>query len=208
MFPNQREGGYSMKRNLWFALGIFLLFAPVLVYGAHWQVDPDHSSFQFKVRHMTVSSVRGDFGKLIQGIVYFDPQDVTSTKAQVVLDAASVSTNHAKRDEHLRGPDFFDVSKYPTITFVSKQVTKVGPDTLRATGDLTLHGVTREVVLDIQGPAPEVKDPSGNFRRGLTATGRINRKDFGMTWNRALDTGGMVIGEEVEISVEIEMTRR
>jgi polyisoprenoid-binding protein YceI len=157
---------------------------------------------------MTVSSVRGDFGKLIQGIVYFDPQDVTSTKAQVVLDAASVSTNHAKRDEHLRGPDFFDVSKYPTITFVSKQVTKVGPDTLRATGDLTLHGVTREVVLDIQGPAPEVKDPSGNFRRGLTATGRINRKDFGMTWNRALDTGGMVIGEEVEISVEIEMTRR
>jgi polyisoprenoid-binding protein YceI len=208
MLVNPMEGGYGMKRNLWFVLGIFVLSTPGLVSGAHWQVDTDHSSFQFKVRHMTVSSVRGDFGKLVQGVIYFDPQDVASTKAQVVLDAASVSTNHAKRDEHLRGPDFFDVSKYPTITFVSKQVTKVGPDTLRAMGDLTLRGVTREVVLDIQGPAPEVKDPSGNLRRGLTATGKINRKDFGMTWNRALDTGGMVIGDEVEISVEIEMVRK
>jgi polyisoprenoid-binding protein YceI len=197
-----------MKRNLWFVLGMLAFFAPGLVYGAHWQVDPDHSSFQFKVRHLTVSSVRGDFGKVIQGIIYFDPQDVGNTKAQVILDAASVSTNHAKRDEHLRGADFFDVSKYPTVTFISKQVTKMGPDILRATGDLTLHGVTREVVLDIQGPAPEVKDPSGNFRRGLTAIGKINRKDFGMNWNRTLDTGGMVIGDEVEISVEIEMIRK
>ena len=208
MFLDQGEGGYRMKRNLWIAVGIFVLAVPGLVYGAHWQVDPDHSSFQFKVRHLTVSSVRGDFGKLIQGVVYFDPEDVSSTKAQVILDVASVSTNHAKRDEHLKGPDFFDVSKYPTITFISKQVSKAGPDTLKATGDLTLHGVTREVVLDIQGPAPEVKDPSGNLRRGLTATGKINRKDFGMTWNRALDTGGMVIGDEVEISVEIEMIRK
>src|SRR5512143_4017807 len=120
-----------MKRNLWFAFGVFLLSAPGLVYGAQWQVDPDHSSFQFKVRHLTVSSVRGDFGKVIQGVVYFDPQDVGSTKAQLVLDAASVSTNHAKRDEHLRGPDFFDVSKYPTITYVSKQVMMAGPDALK-----------------------------------------------------------------------------
>jgi polyisoprenoid-binding protein YceI len=197
-----------MRRDLWLAPALFLLLVPSLVSGAQWQVDPDHSSFQFKVRHLTVSSVRGDFGKLIQGTVYFDPQDVGSTRAQVVLDAASVSTNHAKRDEHLRGPDFFDVTRYPTITFASKQVTKAGPDLLRATGDLTLHGVTREVVLEIQGPAPEVRDASGNYRRGLTASGKINRKDFGMTWNRALDSGGMVVGDEVEISVEIEMIRK
>jgi polyisoprenoid-binding protein YceI len=197
-----------MKRSVWFALGIFLWSTPGLVFGTDWQVDPDHSSFQFKVRHMTVSSVRGDFGKLIKGTISLDPQDASNTKAEVTLDVASVSTNHAKRDEHLRGPDFFDVAKYPTITFASKQATKVGPDTLRATGDLTIRGVTREVVLEVQGPGPEVKDPGGTFRRGLTATAKINRKDFGMTWNRALDTGGMIVGDEVEISVEIEMVRK
>jgi len=150
----------------------------------------------------------GYFSKIIKGTLSFDDQDIPNTKAEVVLDAASINTGHAKRDEHLRGPDFFDVTRYPTISFVSKQVTKDGADRMRATGDLTIRGVTREVVMEVQGPAAEIKDPWGNFRRGLTATTKINRKDFGMSWNKTLDTGGVVVSEEVDISVEIEMIKK
>ncbi len=197
-----------MKRNLLIMFAILLLGIPVLALGADWQIDPGHSSFQFKVRHMMVSNVRGDFGKIITGMLNLVDQNVSNTKAEVVIDAASINTGHAKRDEHLRSADFFDVARYPTVTFVSKQVTRNGPDRLRATGDLTIHGITREIILDVQGPTPEVKDPGGTFRRGLTATTKINRKDFGLTWNRVLDAGGMVVGDEVEISVEVEMIRK
>ena len=143
-----------------------------------------------------------------KGTVTIDDQDVTRLKVDVVIDAASINTGHAKRDDHLRGPDFFDVAKYPEITFVSKKVTKVDADRLKVTGDLTIHGVTREIMMDVEGPTPEVKDPSGNFRRGATATGKINRKDFGLTWNRVLDTGGVVVGEEVTMYVEVELIKK
>ena len=197
-----------MKRNLLIGVIMLLLAAPALASGATWQIDPGHSSFQFKIRHMMVSNVRGDFGKITKGVIFLDDREVSNIKAEVIIEAASINTGHAKRDEHLRGPDFFDVTRYPTITFVSKQVTRIDSDKLRATGELTIHGITREIILDVYGLTPEIKDPGGTFRRGVTATSKINRKDFGLTWNRVLDTGGVVVGDEVEISVEIEMLRK
>ena len=199
--------GIKMKRSIYsFILTLFLTI-PVLSQASDYQIDPDHSSFQFKVRHLMVSNVKGDFTKT-KGTVTMDDQDVSNLKVDLTIETASVNTSHAKRDEHLRNPDFFDVAKYPTITFVSKRVTKAGADKLKVTGDLTLHGVTREVTLDVEGPTPQVKDPWGKFRRGATATGKINRKDFGLTWNRALETGGVVVGEDVDIYVEVELIKQ
>jgi len=180
---------------------------PVSSHAATWQIDPDHSSFQFKVRHLMVSNVKGDFTKS-KGVVTIDDKDITNLKVEVTIDAASVNTDNAKREEHLRSGDFFDVAKYPTITFVSKKVIKDGPDRLKVIGDLTIHGITKEITVDVEGPTPEVKDPWGGFRRGATATTRINRKDFGLTWNRALETGGVVVGDEVNIYVEVELVKK
>jgi polyisoprenoid-binding protein YceI len=126
---------------------------------------------------------------------------------EVTIDTNSINTNVTKRDEHLRSADFFDVAKFPTMTFVSKKVAKAGQERLKVTGDLTLHGVTREVVLDVEGPSSESKDLYGNIRRGATATTKINRKDFGLVWNKALETGGVAVGEEVTITLEIEMIK-
>jgi polyisoprenoid-binding protein YceI len=196
-----------MKRYIVPMIALFVLAIPVLTYTATWQMDPDHSSFQFKIRHLTVSNVKGDFNKS-RGVVTIDDQNITNLKVEVFIDAASVNTGHAQRDEHLRGPDFFDVTKYPTITFVSKKVIKADTDRLKVVGDLTIHGVTREITVDVEGPTPEVKDPWGNFRRGATATTKINRRDFGLTWNKVLDTGGLVVGEEVNIYVEVELVRK
>jgi len=187
---------------------VLLPFAfPFLSYGATWQVDPSHSSFEFKIRHLTVSNVKGNFTKPT-GTVTIDDQDITRLKVDVVIEAASINTGHAKRDEHLRNEDFFDVSKHPNIIFVSKKVTRLGPERLNVTGDLTIRGVTREITMDVEGPTPEVKDPSGTLRRGATATGKINRKDFGLTWNRVLDTGGLVVGDEVTLYVEVELIKK
>ncbi len=197
-----------MKRYLPFIILFMLFFTlPVLSHAATWQIDPDHSSFQFKVRHLMVSNVKGDFTKS-KGVVTIDDKDVSNLKIELTIDAASVSTDHAKRDEHLRGPDFFDVAKYPTITFVSKKVIKDGPDRLKVIGDLTIHGITKEITVDVEGPTPEVKDPWGGFRRGATATTKINRKDFGLTWNRALETGGVVVGDDVNIYIEVELVKK
>jgi len=196
-----------MKRYIVPMIALFVLAIPVLTYTATWQMDPDHSSFQFKIRHLTVSNVKGDFNKS-RGVVTIDDQNITNLKVEVFIDAASVNTGHAQRDEHLRGPDFFDVTKYPTITFVSRKVIKADTDRLKVVGDLTIHGVTREITVDVEGPTPEVKDPWGNFRRGATATTKINRRDFGLTWNKVLDTGGLVVGEEVNIYVEVELVRK
>jgi polyisoprenoid-binding protein YceI len=196
-----------MKRFI-FLIVLTLFFAfPVLSQAATWQIDPDHSSFQFKVRHLMVSNVKGDFTK-VKGAVTMDDKDISNLNVELTIDAASVNTGHAQRDEHLRASDFFDVAKYPTITFVSKKVVKDGPDRLKVTGDLTIHGVTREVTVNVEGPTQEIKDPRGNFRRGAAGTSRINRKDFGLIWNRALETGGVVVGEDVDIFVEIELIKK
>jgi polyisoprenoid-binding protein YceI len=184
-----------------------LLIIPFSAYGFTYQIDPDHSSFQFKVRHLTVSNVKGDFSRA-KGFVILDDQNITDLKVELTIDASSVHTGHAKRDEHLRGADFFDVAKFPHITFVSKRVTKTDGNRLRVVGNLTIRGVTKEVTVDVEGPTPEIKDPWGGFRRGATGTTRINRKDFGILWNRVLDTGGVVVGDEVDIYIEIELVRK
>jgi polyisoprenoid-binding protein YceI len=197
----------TMKYCITLLLACLVLAVPVFTHAATWQIDPDHSSFQFKIRHLTVSNVKGDFGKA-KGTVTTDDQDITKLTVEVTIDAASINTGHAKRDEHLRGPDFFNVTQYPTITFVSKKVIKANGNRLKVIGNLTIHGMTKEITVDVEGPTPDVKDPWGNFRRGATATVNINRRDFGLKWNKVLDSGGLVVGEEVNIYVEVELVRK
>lgn len=182
-----------------------LLALPVLAQAATYNIDPEHSNTGFKVRHLMVSNVKGSFGK-VQGTVVIDDKDITKSTVNVSIDTASIDTGVAKRDNHLRSPDFFDVAKYPTMTFVSTKVAKNGSG-LKVSGNLTLHGVTRPVVLDVEGPSAESKDPWGNFRRGASATAKIDRKDFGLVWNKALETGGVAVGDEVHIMIEVEMIK-
>lgn len=185
---------------------IVVLSLPTLAYATIWNIDPDHTNVGFKVRHLMISNIRGSFEKHT-GVVDINGKDITKSKVQVSIDTASINTNVQKRDEHLRSADFFDVAKFPTMTFVSKKVAKAGKGKLKVTGDLTLHGVTKEVVLDVEGPSRESKDPYGNIRSGAVASTKINRKDFGLVWNTALETGGVAVGEEVTINLEIEMIK-
>ena len=196
-----------MRRPVLLAAAVLCLVAPGLLHAAPWEFDPDHTGVHFKVRHLMVSSVRGEFEKVTGKIVY-DEADVTKSAADITIDTASISTRLAKRDEHLRGPDFLDVAKYPVITFKSKRVEKTGIGTLKMTGDLTIRGVTKEVVLTVEGPTPAIKDPWGNRRVGGQATAKIHRKDFGLVWNEALETGGVVVGDEVEITIDMEIYRK
>lgn len=196
-----------MRRRMLLAATVLCLFAPGLLHAAPWELDPDHTGVHFKVRHLMVSSIRGEFEK-VTGKVVYDEADVTKSTADVTIETASINTRVAKRDEHLRSPDFLDVSKYPAITFRSKRVEKGGNGTLKMTGDLTIRGKTKEVVLTVEGPTPTVKDPWGNRRVGGQATTKINRKDFGLVWNAALETGGVVVGDEVEITVDVEIYRK
>jgi polyisoprenoid-binding protein YceI len=195
-----------MKRLLASISTIIVLALPVLASDTTWNIDPDHSNVGFKVRHLMVSNVKGSFEKH-SGVVDINDKDITKSIVEVTIDTTSINTNVQKRDEHLRSAEFFDVAKYPTMTFVSKKVAKAGKDKLKVTGDLTLHGITKEVVLNVEGPTRESKDPWGNIRRGATASTKINRKDFGLTWNKALETGGVAVGEEIIISLEIEMIK-
>ncbi|MCS7041247.1 MAG: YceI family protein [Bryobacteraceae bacterium] len=183
---------------------LMLAAAPALL-AQKYTIDASHSKAQFAVRHMMVSTVRGEFSKM-QGWVEYDEKKPEAIRIEATIDAASINTGEPKRDEHLKSPDFFDVAKFPSITFRSKSAKKT-PNGLAVTGDLTMHGVTREVVLNVEGPSPEVRDPWGNYRRGATATTKINRKDFGLTWNALLETGGVAVGEEVSITIDVEAVR-
>lgn len=195
-----------MKRIIASISAVLLLALPILASAATWNIDPDHSNIGFKVRHLMVSNVKGSFEKH-SGTIDINDKDITKSKVEVTIDTNSINTNVQKRDEHLRSADFLDVAKFPAMTFVSKKVAKAGKDRLKVTGDLTLHGVTKEVVLDVEPLSKESKDPWGNLRRGTTATTKINRKDFGLVWNKALETGGVAVGEEVLITLEIEMIK-
>lgn len=195
-----------MKRIIATISAVVLLALPVFASASTWKIDPEHSNIGFKVRHLMVSYVKGSFDKH-SGVIEIDDRDLTKSKVDVSIDTRSINTNVQKRDEHLRSPDFFDVAKYPVMTFVSKKVVKAGKERLKVTGNLTLHGVTREVVLDVEGPSKESKDPWGSIRSGATASTKINRKDFGLTWNAALETGGVVVGDEVIINLEVEMVK-
>ena len=196
-----------MRRTIILAAAVLCLVAPGLLHAAPWEFDPAHTGVHFKVRHLMVSSVRGDFEK-VSGKIVYDEADVTKSSADITIDTGSINTRVAKRDEHLRSPDFLDAAKYPAITFKSKRVEKSGSGTLKMTGDLTIHGVTKEVSLTVEGPTPAIKDMQGNARVGGQATTKISRKDFGLAWNKALETGGVVVGDEVEITIDVEIYRK
>ena len=189
-------------------LAIAILWAATaMAQVATWSIDPAHSNAQFSVRHMMVSNVRGEFGKL-SGTAKFDAKDPATGSVEVTIDATSINSRNEKRDADLKSPNFFEVAKYPTITFQSRKVERAGPEKLKVTGDLTIHGVTKEVVLDVEGPTPEIKGPGGQARVGVAATARVNRKDFGLMWNRQLDGGGVVVGDDVAITIDAELTKK
>ncbi|MFL6451749.1 MAG: YceI family protein [Bryobacteraceae bacterium] len=179
---------------------------PVLSWSAEWKVDPNHSTAGFAVRHMMVSTVHGSFSGL-KGTVEYDPANLGASKANLTIDATTVDTRNENRDKDLRSAKFFDVEKYPTITFVSKHVIPEGQSKFQLVGDMTMHGVTKEVTFTVEGPMPAVKDAKGSLHSGATATAKINRKDFGLTWSGPLEGGGVTVGDEVELTVEIEMTQ-
>ncbi len=172
-----------------------------------WDVDPSHSSANFKVRHLMVSHVRGELGP-VTGVVWIDDQDITRSRIDVSIDARKIATRDDKRDEHLRSADFLDVASHPTVTFKSSSVERSGDDGLRVTGDLTIHGTTRPVTLNVESLAPTVTDPWGNTKRGATAHAKIHRKDWGLQWNVGLEAGGVLVGEEVAIEIEVELLKR
>lgn len=179
---------------------------PVLAQTATWNIDPNHSTAQFTVRHMAISNVTGDFTK-VSGTVDFNEKDITQSQVTASIDASSVDTRVAPRDADLKSPNFFDVQKYPTIEFKSKRVVSAGGK-LQMIGDLTMHGTTREVTLDVDGPTPEMTDNSGNARRGFSATTTVNRKDFGLVWNNMLKTGEAIVSDNVKIQIDVEMVRK
>jgi polyisoprenoid-binding protein YceI len=186
-----------------------LAFLSVLSLGgaaraATWEIDPAHTSAGFKVRHLMVSNVKGEFTG-VTGKIDLDEKDLLKSKVEVSMDVGSVNTGNAKRDEHLKTADFFDAAKFPKLTFKSTKIEKQG-DKLAMTGDLTLHGVTKPVVLMVE-LTTEIKDPWGNTRRGANATGKVNRKDFGLTWNKTLDGGGVAVSDEVQLNIEAELTK-
>lgn len=183
-------------------LGLFV----TLSFAQTYQIDTAHSGAAFSVRHMMVTNVSGRFSNL-KGSVIIDDKTPANSKVDAVIDVATVNTNEPKRDGHLKSPDFFDVAKFPTITFQSTKVYKSG-DISKVEGNLTLHGVTKPVTLTLSEVSPEVKHPMGGLVRGATATTKISRKDFGLTWNRALEAGGVTVGDEVTITLEIEMSRK
>jgi polyisoprenoid-binding protein YceI len=170
-----------------------------------WNIDASHTNALFSVRHLMISNVRGEFQKL-SGTVTYDPAAPEATSIKASIDVASVNTREPKRDDHLRSADFFDVEKHPTIDFVSTAVRK-GKDGLEIVGDLTIRGTTRQVVLAVEGPTPEQTDPWGKVRVGASATTKIKRSEFGMTWNSALETGGVLVGDDINIHLDVELVK-
>lgn len=185
--------------------GLFALAAST-VFAADYVIDGAHSSVTFSVRHMMVTNVRGQFAGL-KGTISYDPKNIAASKVDASVEAGSVNTGIVKRDDHLRSADFFDIAKFPTLSFKSTKWSREG-GRIKVTGDLTMHGITKSVVFDIEGPAPEVKSPDGGFRTGATVTGKINRQDFGLKWNRVMEGGGLTVSEEVSITLDIEATRK
>ena len=182
------------------AAALALSLAPALAAADTFKIEGSHTQSAFAVKHLMISTVRGEFGKT-EGTVVLDPADLTRSTVEATIDVTSVDTRDAKRDEHLKGADFFDVARFPRITFKSTKVEKAG-EGLKVTGDLTMKGVTRPVVLEVAGPTAEIKDPWGNTRRGLSATGKINRKDFGVSYGP-----DAAISDVVAITIDAELLK-
>src|SRR6202795_3672626 len=157
-----------------------------------WNIDPAHSVAEFKVKHMMISNVKGQFPK-VTGTLTLDESDLANSRVEAVIEAASINTRDDQRDAHLKSADFFDVEKFPTLSFKSTRITRVADGELAVAGELTIHGVTRSVQFTVEGPTAATKDPWGNTRVGLSATTKISRKDFGLTWNATLETGGFLV---------------
>jgi polyisoprenoid-binding protein YceI len=171
-----------------------------------WKLDPAHSSAEFKVKHMMISNVKGSFNGLT-GTLIENTSDPTRSTVEASVDISTLNTGDAQRDAHLKSPDFFHHEQHPQMTFKSTRVEKKGEGEYSVTGDLTLHGVTQPVTFSVEGPSAPGKDPWGNTRIGLSATAKINRKDFGLAWNAALETGGVLVGEQVQISLEVQFIK-
>jgi len=171
-----------------------------------WNLDPAHTAAEFKVKHMMITNVKGQFTS-VTGAITLDERDITKSRAEVTIAANSIDTRHPDRDAHLKSADFFDVEKFPVLKFVSTRVSRGRNDELHVEGDLTIRGVAKKVVFQVDGPSEPAKDPWGNTRLGLTATTKVNRKDFGLTWNSALETGGVLVGEEVTITLDVQAVK-
>ncbi len=171
-----------------------------------WNLDPAHSSAEFKVKHMMISNVKGGFGGL-KGVLRYDEADPTRSSVSASADVNTLSTGDEQRDGHLKSADFFEAAKFPEITFKSTSVKKTGEGELKVDGELTIHGVTKPVTFAVEGMGTPSKDPWGNLRIGLSATAKVNRKDFGLTWNSALETGGVLVGDEVTLTLEAQFIK-
>lgn len=173
-----------------------------------YQIDPSHSSASFSIKHMMIAKVHGAFDRL-KGELTFDPKTPSQSQISVEIEAASINTGEPKRDEHLRSADFFDVSQFPLLTFKSTSIEVVGSsEGLKVIGDLTIHGVTKAITLEVEGPSAELKDPWGNLRIGASAKTKIKRKDFGLTWNSALEAGGFLVGDDVQIELDVQFVKQ
>lgn len=195
-----------MKRTALVALALALVAPAARADTTTFNLDPAHSHAAFTIRHLVITNVRGEFAKT-SGTVALDEKDVTKSTVEATIDTSSIDTRVADRDTHLKSPDFFDVAKYPAITFKSTKVEKAGKGKLKVTGNLTIKDVTKPVVLQVEGPTAEIKDPWGNVKRGISAHTTINRKDFGLTWSKTIEAGP-VVGDEVKIEIEAELTKQ
>jgi polyisoprenoid-binding protein YceI len=171
-----------------------------------WNIDPAHSVAEFKVKHMMISNVKGQFAK-VSGKLTLDESELANSRVEAAIEASSIETRDAQRDAHLKSADFFHVEKFPTLSFKSKRLSLIRDGELAVEGDLTIRGITRTVVFSVEGPTPPAKDPWGNTRVGVSATTKINRKDFGLIWNAALETGGILVGDEVTITLDVQFIK-
>jgi polyisoprenoid-binding protein YceI len=188
-------------------LDLAAIFSPALrAQAVSWRIDPLHSSAQFSVRHMMISTVRGQFGG-VKGTMTYDPKNPAASSVAATIDCATVNTGTPKRDEELKTAEFFDVKRYPVMTFKSRKVAIAGPDRLRVTGDLTINAITRQVILEVDGPTAPVRDTEGRVKIGASGQTKISRKEFGILYNPIMETGGVVVSDEVTIDLEIELIR-
>jgi polyisoprenoid-binding protein YceI len=171
-----------------------------------WNIDPAHSVAEFKVKHMMISNVKGHFPK-VTGALTLDESELKNSRVEATIDAASIETRDPQRDAHLKSADFFDVENFPTLSFKSTSIRLVRDGELAVEGNLTIRGVTRKVLFSVEGPTPPAKDPWGNTRVAVSATTKINRKDFGLTWNAALETGGILVGDEITITLDVQFIK-
>lgn len=186
---------------------MMLATVPGVAQVSTWEIDSAHSGAHFSVRHMMIATVRGEFRK-VTGTINMDEKDISKSSVEAVIDATTIDSREERRDNDLRSANFFDVAKFPTITFKSKSVTRLGEGKFKVAGDLTMHGITKEVILDVEGLNTQVTDPRRGPKMGASATTKINRSDFGLTWNRAVETGGVAVSDEVGIIIDLELVKK